>query len=123
MNWYTKVAAFPHRTLSGASAKYVIECGKEILEKKGRWKMAVKLRDLTTEEKTTLEQMLHARKVPAGKQKRAQVIWLASQGLRPSEIAQQLQVSEGMVRKRLHRFNEEGLQGLEEAPRSGRPPT
>src|SRR5258708_34166786 len=26
-----------------------------------------------------------------------------------------------MVRNRLHRFNEQGLQGLEEAPRSGRP--
>jgi transposase len=28
-----------------------------------------------------------------------------------------------MVRNRLHRFNEQGLQGLEEAPRSGRPVT
>src|SRR5260221_9594021 len=31
--------------------------------------------------------------------------------------------SERMVRNRLHRFNEQGLLGLEEAPRSGRPMT
>jgi len=85
--------------------------------------MALRLRKLTKEEDTTLEQLLHARKVPAGKLKRAQIIWLASQGLATPEIATQLNVSERMVRNRLHRFNEQGLLGLEEAPRSGRPMT
>jgi transposase len=83
--------------------------------------MALRLRELTQEEQTTIEQLLHARKVPAGKRKRAQIISLASQGLNTPDIAQHLQVSERMVRNRLHRFNEQGLQGLEEAPRSGRP--
>src|SRR5712692_1915906 len=83
--------------------------------------MALRLRKLTKEEDTTLEQLLHARKVPAGKLKRAQIIWLASQGLATPEIATQLKVSERMVRNRLHRFNEQGLLGLEEAPRSGGP--
>src|SRR5258708_12454278 len=85
--------------------------------------MALRLRKLTKEEDTTLEQLLHARKVPAGKLKRAQIIWLASQGLATPEIARQLKVSERMVRNRLHRFNEQGLLRLEEAPRSGRPMT
>ena len=85
--------------------------------------MALRLRELTKEEDTTIEQLLHARKVPAGKLKRAQIVWLTNQGLRPPEIAERLQVSERMVRNRLHRFNEQGLQGLEEAPRSGRPVT
>jgi transposase len=85
--------------------------------------MALRLRELTKEEYTTIEQLLHARKVPAGKLKRAQIVWLANQGLRPAEIAERLQVSERMVRNRLHRFNEQGLQGLEEAARSGRPVT
>ncbi len=49
--------------------------------------MALRLRKLTKEEDTTLEQLLHARKVPAGKLKRAQIIWLASQGLATPEIA------------------------------------
>src|SRR5260370_23955515 len=83
--------------------------------------MTLRLRELTKEEHTTLEQLLHARKVPAGKLKRAQIAWLASQGLHTPEIAKRVQVSERMVRNRLHRFNEQGLQGLEEAPRSGRP--
>src|SRR5882672_5022734 len=85
--------------------------------------MALRLRELTEEEHTTLEQLLHARKVPAGKLKRAQIISLASQGLHTPDIARRLQVGERMVRNRLHRFNEQGLQGLEEAPRSGRPMT
>src|SRR6266700_4750213 len=85
--------------------------------------MALRLRELTQEEHTTIELLLHARKVPVGKLKRAQIVWLANQGLRPAEIAERLQVSERMVRNRLHRFNEQGLQGLEEAPRSGRPVT
>src|SRR5229473_55537 len=85
--------------------------------------MALRLRELTKEEHTTIEQLLHARKVPAGKLKRAQIVWLTNQGLRPPEIAKRLQVSERMVRNRLHRFNEQGLLGLEEAPRSGRPMT
>src|SRR2546425_1112172 len=85
--------------------------------------MALRVRELTQEEHTTIEQLLHARKVPVGKLKRAQIVWLANQGLRPAEIAERLHVSERMVRNRLHRFNEQGLQGLEEAPRSGRPVT
>src|SRR5258708_16514130 len=85
--------------------------------------MALRLRELTKEEHTTIEQLLHAREVQVGKLKRAQIVWLANQGLRPAEIAERLQVSERMVRNRLHRFNEQGLQGLEEAPRSGRPVT
>src|SRR6266480_4592555 len=85
--------------------------------------MALRLRKLTKEEDTTLEQLLHARNTPVGKLKRAQIIWLACKGLAPPEIAKQLKVSERMVRNRLHRFNEQGLLGLEEAPRSGRPAT
>ena len=85
--------------------------------------MALRLRELTKEEHTTIEQLLHARKVPAGKLKRAQIVWLENQGLPTPEIAARVQVSERMVRNRLHRFNEQGLQGLEEAPRSGRPVT
>src|SRR5260370_33997492 len=65
--------------------------------------MALRLRELTKEEYTTLEQLLHARKVPAGKLKRAQLVWLANQGLRPAEIAERLKVSERMVRTPLHR--------------------
>lgn len=83
----------------------------------------LRLRELTDSERKTIERLVHARNTPVGKLKRAQIIWLASQGQRTPEIAKQLEVSERMVRNRLHRFNDQGLQGLEEAPRSGRPVT
>jgi transposase len=83
----------------------------------------LRLRELTEEERSTIERLVHARSTPVGKLKRAQIIWLASQGHLTPEIAKQLKVSERMVRNRLHRFNEQGVLGLEEAPRSGRPVT
>ncbi len=83
----------------------------------------LRLRALSEEERKTIERLVHARNTPVGKLKRAQIIWLASQGRKTPEIAKQVQVSERTVRNRLHRFNEQGVQGLEEAPRSGRPVT
>ena len=83
----------------------------------------LRLRELSEEERKTIERLVHARNTPVGKLKRAQIIWLASQGRKTPEIAHKLEVSERMVRNRLHRFNEQGLQGLEEAPRSGWPVT
>lgn len=85
--------------------------------------MRLRVRDLTEDERKTIERLVHARSTPVGKLKRVQIIWLASQGHKTPEIAQHLEVSEKMVRNRLHRFNAEGLAGLEEAPRSGRPVT
>src|SRR6266568_4556878 len=85
--------------------------------------MALQLRELTQEEEKTIERLLHARSTPVGKLKRVKIIWLASQAKPTPEIAKQLEVSERMVRKWLKRFREQGLAGLEEAPRSGRPMT
>src|SRR5260370_40440084 len=83
--------------------------------------MALQLRELTQEEEKALERLLHARSTPVGKLKRVKIIWLASQAKPTPEIAKQLEVSERMVRKWLKRFREQGLAGVEEAPRSGRP--
>jgi hypothetical protein len=83
----------------------------------------LRLRALTEDERKTIERLVHARATPVGKLKRAQIIWLASQGHLAPAIAQQLGVGADMVRLRLKRFNEQGLSGLEEAPRSGRPTT
>ena len=83
----------------------------------------LRLRELSEEERKMIERLVHARNTPVGKLNRARIIWLASQGQCTSEIARELKVSERMVRNRLHRFNEQGLAGLEEAPRSGRPVT
>ena len=102
----------------------MIQFGKEKDKQRTReGETMLRLREVTEEEGKTVERLVHARTTPVGKLKRAQIVWLASQGKRTPEIAKQLNVSERMVRNRLHRFNEQGLQGLEEAPRSGRPVT
>jgi transposase len=54
---------------------------------------------------------------------RAQIIQASSGGMSVAEIASRLQLKEGTVRKWIKRFNEEGLSGLEDVPRSGRPAT
>ena len=83
----------------------------------------LRLRELTEDERKMIERLVHARSTPVGKLHRAQIIWLASQGHAAPMIAQQLGVGADMVRLRLKRFNEQGLAGLEEASRSGRPTT
>lgn len=53
--------------------------------------------------------------------RRAQTILLAQQGYRTAEIAKITRQSTLNVRRLLHRFGEQGCDGLREAPRSGRP--
>ncbi len=52
---------------------------------------------------------------------RAQIIQLASQGKTIPEIVVQTQCAANMVRKWLKRFSDQGLAGLNDAPRSGAP--
>lgn len=53
---------------------------------------------------------------------RAQIVLLASQGLRNDEIAQRLNTTRDVVSMWRKRFFEERLAGLEERSRRGRPP-
>jgi transposase len=48
-------------------------------------------------------------------------VWLAHQGQRVPAIAQKLHLTPMTVRRWLKRFNRQGLPGLQEQPRSGRP--
>jgi transposase len=54
--------------------------------------------------------------------RRAQIIRLSARGRPPSEIADLLERSCSGVRKIINRFNTEGLAGLADKPRRGRPP-
>lgn len=85
--------------------------------------MALRLRALTDAECHTVERLAHARAAPARAVERAQIIWLAHQGRRVPAIAREVGVSQPTVRLWLKRFNEKGADGLEDAPRSGRPAT
>lgn len=53
---------------------------------------------------------------------RAQMVLLSGRGYRVPQIAQIHDCGEDVVRLWLHRYTEEGIAGLQDEPRSGRPP-
>ena len=81
------------------------------------------IRTLTNEETETIKRLAHARTEAARVVERARMIWLASQGTPEAAIAQELRVKVRTVQKWLTRFNAAGVDGLTDAPRSGRPAT
>jgi transposase len=85
--------------------------------------MVLRLRAMTEQEVTQIERLVGSRTAPARLVERAQMIWQAQQGQRVPDIADELQLCEATVRQWLKRFNAQGIAGLEDAPRSGRPAT
>ena len=83
----------------------------------------VGLRELTPEERYALEQLAHSRTAQARLVERAQILLAVADGHRPSHVAKELGLSRPTVYTWLHRFNEQGLQGLGDRPRAGRPHT
>jgi transposase len=85
--------------------------------------MTLHVRPLTDDERTKIERLTHAQTVPVRLARRARIIALAATGLTVPTIAHQIQQSEECVRRWIERFNRAGLEGLDDAPRSGRPRT
>ena len=85
--------------------------------------MVLRLRELTAAERVALDKLAHARTAPARRVERARIIWYASQGQSAPAIAEQLRLDADTARGWIRRFNAEGLAGLEDRPRAGRPPT
>ena len=85
--------------------------------------MVLQARPLTPDEYTSLRQLAHSRTAPARLVERARIIWQAQQGRRVSAIAAALRLNHKTVRRWLQHFNEHGLAGLEDQPRTGRPAT
>src|SRR5215213_543089 len=81
------------------------------------------LRALTAEERLAVETLARSRRAPAQRVERARLIWRASWGETPPSIAAALGVSAETVRRRVRRFNAEGLAAFDDHPRSGRPAT
>lgn len=82
----------------------------------------VRTRGLSQEEYKELKRMARSRKLSAGRVKRAQIILLSNQGYLSTEIGAKLLIHEKTARRWVCRFNRLGLAGIEEGPRSGRPP-
>ena len=77
---------------------------------------------LTSNEKRALEDVARKYTSPYFQVVRARVVLLAAQGLRNDQIASQISLPRQIVSKWRKRFFEERLGGLENLPRSGRPP-
>ena len=83
----------------------------------------LRLRGLTPEECSAVERLAHSRTALARQVERARIIWRASQGASAPVIAAALSIDAETVRRRIRRFNAEGLAALEDHRRSGRPAT
>ena len=81
------------------------------------------LREMTAAEDAVVQKLAYSHTAPAQCVQRAQIIWRASCGESASAIAARLGLDGETVRKRIHRFNAEGLEALKDRRRSGRPPT
>ena len=75
------------------------------------------------DERASVEQRARSRAAPARRVERARIVALSRQGRRVAEIAGTLGVCRDTVRRRTHRFDRLGVAGLQDAGRSGRPPT
>ena len=83
----------------------------------------IALRALTADEGLAVARLAHSRTSAARAVERARIIWAAHRGEGVGEIAAARGVDQETVRRWLKRFNAHGLEGLADAPRSGRPPT
>ena len=81
------------------------------------------LRDLTPAECAAVQRLAHSHTAPAQRVQRAQIIWRVSRGESASAIAARVGLDGETVRKRIRRFNAEGLEALKDRHRSGRRPT
>lgn len=79
----------------------------------------IKVRKIKPTEKKKIENLLR-KKCNSRVSERARIIELASKGKRLSEIEKILQRNIKTIRRWIKRFNEEGIEGLEDKERSGR---
>ena len=83
----------------------------------------VKLRKLTTGEREELERLARSRTEEARLVVRAKIVLGLADGGRPYQVADRAGVGRMAAYEWLHRFNAEGLKGLTDHPRPGRPHT
>lgn len=76
---------------------------------------------VTREDRITLQRWARSRKVDNATATRARIVLMTREGLKADEIAEALSISARNVYKWIWRFDEEGLEGLRERERSGRP--
>lgn len=81
----------------------------------------VKVLDITDDEQAELKRWLRSRQIPAAEQQRAKIILLSTEGLSGKVIGERVGVTAETVGKWRRRFELYRIDGLTDAPRSGRP--
>ena len=94
-----------------------IRPSKEPKPKKPRLKVV-----LDREQRIVLEDIARAMTLPYRDVIRARAILLLADGVPQAEVSRRVDLRRRIVRKWAARFVEHGLRGLDDAPRSGRPP-
>lgn len=85
--------------------------------------MALQVRPWTAAEEAELRRRAASRTLPARVVERAKLICGLQDGDRVPQVAERLGLGADVVRSWLKRFNAEGVDGLRDRPRSGRPAT
>jgi transposase len=78
-------------------------------------------RPLTAEEQTILEKLKRSQRAESRLVERAKMVMWSREGVSGNEIAKRLGREPDTVYRQLDRFDEEGLSGLRDRPRPGRP--
>jgi transposase len=81
----------------------------------------LRVRSLTAEEQRVIAKLARSQTASARLVQRAKIVNLGGQSQTVPQIAHELGLDENTVRKWFQRFNDQGLAGLEDAPRSGAP--
>lgn len=79
--------------------------------------------ELQQEQRAQLEKVARSRRTPQAVAQRARIVLMTADGVSPGAIGEQLGVSQPTVRKWRARYVEDGLAGLRNEPRPGRPRT
>ena len=77
----------------------------------------------SSDEQDAIERLARSRTAPARLVERARIVLLSRQCDTVDEIAEKLGVCQDTVRRWIHRFDRDGVDGLADKPRTGRPPT
>lgn len=79
--------------------------------------------ELTDADRSELTRMQRSSSVPAGLSRRARAVLLMAEAISGAEVARRTGYTVVQISRLRRRFAEEGLAGLADRPRSGRPPT
>src|SRR5262249_22476816 len=78
---------------------------------------------VTDDARDELERLHRASSTPAGLSRRVRAVLLMTQGMAGVDIAERVGYTVVQVSRLRRRFAEDGVAGLQDRPRSGRPPT